>query len=240
MPRLIVYSVMVLLMLALIPPVVAARTRATPSEKLPIHIIQDMDIQAKFKTQTLNRVFADQRSMRPEVVGVVARGETMLDTHLENGVVDGGWAISLPAALDLDLKFVERGQGRFNIYCAPCHGWNGMGNGPVNQRATALMNYADGPPQGTSWTQARNLHDPGWSEQPIGQIYNTVTNGKNSMAGYGSQVSLNDRWAISVYVKALQRSQNASEGDLRRAKADDRMSTTGQDAPVAQRGNPAQ
>ena len=74
MPRLIVYGVMVLLMLALIPPVVAARTRATPSEKRPIHIIQDMDIQAKFQTQSLNRTFADQRSMRPEVVGVVARG----------------------------------------------------------------------------------------------------------------------------------------------------------------------
>ena len=88
MPRLIVYSVMLLLMLALIPPVVAARTRASTSEKRPIHIIQDMDIQAKFKAQTLNPLYADQRSMRPEVVGAVARGETLLDTHLENGVVD--------------------------------------------------------------------------------------------------------------------------------------------------------
>jgi|TARA_B100000900_G_scaffold266064_1_gene227007 mono/diheme cytochrome c family protein len=214
MPRLIVYIVMLLLMLALIPPVVVARTRATTSEKRPIHLIQDMDIQAKFKPQTVNPIFADQRSMRPEVVGTVARGETQLDTHLENGVVDGDWSTTIPLSIDLDIDFMERGQGRFNIYCAPCHGWNGMGNGPVNARATALMDYADGPPQGTSWTQARNLHDPGWSEQPVGQIYNTITNGKNSMAGYGSQVSLNDRWAIAVYVKALQRSQNAVMQDI--------------------------
>lgn len=214
MPRLIVYSVMVLLMVALIPPVVAARTRADESAARPIHIIQDMDIQARYETQTLNPLYADQRSMRPEVVGTVARGETMLDTHLENGVVGGVWADTLPGTLDLDLDFVERGQQRYNIYCAPCHGWNGMGNGPVNERAQDLMNYAEGPPEGTSWTQARNLHDPGWSEQAIGQIYNTITNGKNSMAGYGSQVSLNDRWAIAVYVKALQRSQNATLQDV--------------------------
>lgn len=214
MPRIIIYSVMVLLMLALIPPVVAARVRASPSPNRPIHIIQDMDIQAKFKPQTLNPIYADQRAMRPEVVGAVARGETFLDTHLENGVVDGGWATSLPDAVARDLETVERGRQRYNIYCAPCHGWNGAGNGPVNQRALELMNNADGPPDGTSWTQARNLHDPGWSEQPIGQIYNTITNGKNSMAGYGSQVVVADRWAIALYVKALQRSQNATLQDV--------------------------
>ena len=214
MPRIIIYSVMVLLMLALIPPVVAARVRSSPSPNRPIHIIQDMDIQAKFKAQSVNPLFADQRSMRPEVVGTVARGETLLDTHLENGVVDGAWATTMPTAIELDIDFLDRGQGRYNIYCATCHGWNGMGDGPVNVRATELMDYADGPPDGTTWTQARNLHDPGWSEQPIGQIYNTITNGKNSMAGYGSQISIKDRWAIAVYVKALQRSQNATMQDV--------------------------
>ena len=214
MPRLIVYAVLMLLMLALIPPVVAARIRASPSQKRPIHLVQDMDIQAKFETQTLNPIFADQRSMRPEVVGTVARGETLLDTHLENGVVDGAWATTMPDAIDLSLEIVQRGGERFNIYCAPCHGWDGMGKGPVNERAVDLMNNADGPPQGTSWTQARNLHDDGWSDQPIGQIYNTITNGKNSMAGYGSQIVVSDRWAIALYVKALQRSQNATLQDV--------------------------
>lgn len=214
MPRILVYSVMVLLMLALLPPVIISRIRATPSENRPIHIVQDMDIQPKFKTQTKNPLFADSRSMRPEVVGAVARGETQLDVHYYNGVVDGEWAVSAPDILEINRDYLNRGQERFNIYCAPCHGVDGYGKGIVNQRAMALMNNAEGPADGTSWTQARNLHDPGWSEQPIGQVYNTITNGKNSMAGYEDQVSIRDRWAIAVYVKALQRSQNASLQDV--------------------------
>ena len=214
MPRVIIYTVMVLLMIALVPPVVIARVRSTPSEKRPIHIVQDMDIQPKFKTQVRNPLFADSRAMRPEMVGAVARGETYLDPHLNDGVVDGDWATMLPASIDVDMPLLERGQARFAIYCAPCHGWNGLGNGPVNQRAQELMDNAEGPPDGTIWTQARNLHDPTWSEQPVGQIFNTITNGKNSMAGYASQVPLHDRWAIAAYVKALQRSQNASMQDV--------------------------
>ena len=214
MPKVIIYTVMVLLMVALVPPVVIARVRSTPSEKRPIHIVQDMDIQPKFKTQVPNPLFADSRAMRPEMVGAVARGETYLDPHLNDGVVDGEWATMLPASIDVDMELLKRGQQRFGIYCALCHGWNGLGNGPVNQRAQELMDNAEGPPDGTIWTQARNLHDPTWSEQPVGQIFNTITNGKNSMAGYASQVPLHDRWAIAAYVKALQRSQNASMQDV--------------------------
>ena len=149
-----------------------------------------MDIQPKFKTQTSTRSSPTSGRCGPRSVGAVARGETLLDTHLENGVVDGDWADDdarrdRPRPRDHGARPGER----FNIFCAPCHGWDGMGNGPVNERAIEGMNNAEGPPHGTSWTQARNLHDPGWSEQPIGQIYNTITNGKNSMAGYGSQMS---------------------------------------------------
>ena len=201
-------------MLALVPPVVIARIRATPGPGLPVHIVQDMDIQPKFKAQTVNPLFADSRSMRPEVVGAVARGETYLNTHYNDGVVDGAWATNMPDSIGLTEKFLEYGHVRFNIYCAPCHGWNGFGNGMVNQRAMDLMDNAEGPADGTAWTQARNMHDPGWSEQPIGQIFNTITNGKNSMAGYAAQVPVRDRWAIAAFVKALQRSQNASMQDV--------------------------
>ncbi|MCH2161635.1 MAG: cytochrome c [Phycisphaerales bacterium] len=214
MPRVIVLTVMVLLLVALVPPVVIARVRSTPSEGRPIHIVQDMDIQPKFKTQVMNPLFADSRAMRPELIGAVARGETYLDPHMNDGVVDGKWATPLPGEIELDMDLLNRGQARFAIYCAPCHGWNGMGQGPVNQRAEALMDNAEGPQDGTIWTQARNLHDPTWSEQPIGQVFNTITNGKNSMAGYAAQVPLHDRWAIAAYVKALQRSQNASMQDV--------------------------
>ena len=74
MPRAIVLIVMCLLLLALIPPVVIARVRATPSPNRPVHIVMDMDIQPKFNAQTVNPLFADSRAMRPEVVGTVARG----------------------------------------------------------------------------------------------------------------------------------------------------------------------
>ena len=214
MPRAIVLIVMCLLLLALVPPVVIARIRATPSPARPIHIVQDMDIQPRFNTQTVNPLFADSRAMRPEIIGTVARGETYLDTHLNDGVVDGAWVTTVPDSIELSVKFLEHGQARFNIYCAPCHGWNGFGGGMVNQRAMALMDNAEGPRDGTAWTQVRNIHDPGWSEQPIGQIFNTITNGKNSMAGYAAQIPVRDRWAIAAYAKALQRSQNASMQDV--------------------------
>ena len=107
MPRVIIYTVMVLLMIALVPPVVIARVRSTPSEKRPIHIVQDMDIQPKFKTQVRNPLFADSRAMRPEMVGAVARGETYLDPHLNDGVVDGDWATMLPASIDVCLLYTS-------------------------------------------------------------------------------------------------------------------------------------
>ena len=214
MPRAIVFIVMCLLLLALIPPVVIARARATPSPNRPVHIVQDMDIQPKFKAQTVNPLFADSRAMRPEVVGAVARGETYLNTHFNDGVVDGAWATDVPHSINYTIQFLEFGQARFNIYCAPCHGWNGYGKGMVNKRAMALMDNAEGPVDGTAWTQVRNMHDPGWSEQPIGQIFNTITKGKNAMAGYGAQVPIRDRWAIAAFVKTLQRSQNATMQDV--------------------------
>jgi len=220
MPRTLVFIVMSLLMLALIPPVIIGRIRATPSAQRPIHIVQDMDIQPKFKAQTKNPLFADGRAMRPEVIGAVARGETYLDAHYNEGTLDGKWATNVPAAVGLTKEFIAFGQARFNIYCTPCHGWDGSGQGMVNQRAMELMGNAQGPADSTSWTQARNLHDPTWSEQPIGQIFHTITNGKNSMAGYAAQIPTSDRWAIALYVKALQRSQNANIKDVPADKRD--------------------
>lgn len=214
MPRAIVFVVMVLLMVALIPPVVIGRVRSTPSPNRPVHIVQDMDIQPKFKAQTVNPIFADSRAMRPEVVGAVARGETYLDVNFNDGVMDGKWVTGVPSSIELTAEFIARGQARFNIYCTPCHGWDGSGHGMVNNRAMALMANAEGPADGTAWTQVRNLHDPEWSEQPIGQIFNTMTNGKNAMPPYGAQIPTRDRWAIATYVKALQRSQNANIKDV--------------------------
>jgi len=197
-----------------LPPFIIARVRATPDPNRAVHIFFDMDFQPKFKTQTQNPLFADGRSQRYEVLGAVARGETKLDAHRYEGVVDGKWADTLPAGMEMNETLLKRGQQRFNIYCSVCHGYAGYGDGAVNKRAMELMSNTDGPVYGTSWVQAKSLHDPLVREHPLGMLYSIATNGIRNMAGYGAQIDLEDRWAIAAYVKALQLSQNATMQDV--------------------------
>jgi mono/diheme cytochrome c family protein len=218
-PRIIVYVLMIGGCIALIPPLVFARMRATPSPNRPIHIFWDMDFQPKFKAQAPNPLFADGRAMRPPVQGSVARGESYVDTHMFEGVVDGQWATALPASMKLDQATLERGQQRFNIYCSACHGYAGYGDGAVNQRAMELVSNVNGPVNGTQWVAAKSLHDETTRHQPMGQLFNTVTHGIRNMAGYGAQISVADRWAIVAYVKALQFSQDAGSSGAKVAGA---------------------
>jgi mono/diheme cytochrome c family protein len=218
-PRILVYSLLVAGCLALIPPVVFARMRATPSPNRPIHIFWDMDFQPKFKTQVANPLFADGRAMRPPVAGTVARGEAYADSHMYEGVVDGQWATALPAGVAMDMATLERGQQRFNIYCSACHGYAGFGDGAVNKRAMELVANAAGPVNGTQWVAAKSLHDDTTRHQPVGQLFTTITHGIRNMAGYGSQIPTEDRWAIAAYVKALQLSQDAGSAGAKVADA---------------------
>ena len=218
-PRIIVYVLMIGGCIALIPPLVFARMRATPSPNRPIHIFWDMDFQPKFKAQAPNPLFADGRAMRPPVQGSVARGESYVDTHMYEGVVDGQWATALPTSMKLDQATLERGQQRFNIYCSACHGYAGYGDGAVNQRAMELVSNVNGPVNGTQWVAAKSLHDETTRNQPMGQLFNTITHGIRNMAGYGSQISVADRWAIAAYVKALQFSQDAGSSGAKVAGA---------------------
>ncbi len=215
MPRIFIFVGLILLLCLLLPPAIIARVRSTPNSNLPIHIIQDMAFQSKYKTQAVNPMFADGNTMRPPVTNAVARGETYLDAHLYDGVIDGQWANVLPSQIKMDFATLQRGQERFNIYCSVCHGISGGGNGIVNQRAMELVANTNGPVNGTVWVQAKNLvHDELVTVQPMGQVFNTITYGIRNMAGYGSQVPTEDRWAIAAYVKALQRSQNAQPSDV--------------------------
>ena len=218
-PRILVYSLLVAGCLALIPPVVFARMRATPSPNRPIHIFWDMDFQPKFKTQVANPLFADGRAMRPPVAGTVARGEAYADSHMYEGVVDGQWATALPQGMSMDVATLERGHQRFDIYCSACHGYAGFGDGAVNRRAMELVANAAGPVNGTQWVAAKSLHDDTTRHQPVGQLFNTITHGIRNMAGYGSQIPTEDRWAIAAYVKALQLSQDAGAAGAKVAGA---------------------
>ncbi len=117
----------------------------------------------------------------------------------------------IPAPFAVTAEFMQRGQERFNIYCLPCHGQSGYGDGPVAQRAASLMLTPDAV---TGWAQPQNLHEAKIASRPDGHIFNTITNGVRNMPAYDKQISVADRWAIISYVRALERSQNAQPGDV--------------------------
>ena len=109
---------------------------------------------------------------------------------------------TFPGGIDVDEELLARGRNRFNIYCSACHGYSGNGDGLVNKRALALA--ATGK---ATWTTAKSFHDPVVKDpekNPIGRIFDTITNGRATMGPYRSQIPVADRWAIVAYVKALQ------------------------------------
>lgn len=220
MPKGIIYAALVMTILAMIPPALIARTRSVQTPARRLHLNLDMDLQGKFLPQdpSYPDFWADGRAMRPPVVNTVAREDFDLrsDAHFYNGVVTGSdgkpaWATDYPAKTPVTLQMVQHGQERFNIYCRPCHGYAGYGDGIINARAQQLLNTGAG---GTVWVQPKSIHDPLVRDQSVGQIFNSITNGVRNMAGYASQIPVADRWAIVSYVKALQLSQHASIDDV--------------------------
>jgi mono/diheme cytochrome c family protein len=204
MPRWLQYLVVVVVVLSWVPLVVIMRARHTTSTKPRIHIIQDMANQPKYKSQARNRLFADRRAMRPPVEGTVARGELREDDRLERGMVGDDWVEVIPVPVTTQL--MERGHQRFDIYCSPCHGLAGYGDGMVAKRAEALQ-------EGT-WTPPASFHTELVRSRPVGHLFNTITNGIRNMPAYGPQIPVADRWAIVAYIRALQLSQNAPIEDV--------------------------
>lgn len=207
-PRPLMAFVLLTTVLALVPFAFVAKFRADTSRKPHWHLIPDMDFADTRRTQAGSAVFADGRTERGPVNGTVARGELREDDHLNRGMVDGKWAESFPAEIDLDQRAIERGRDRFAIYCTPCHGQSGDGNGMIHKRAIAVGAGA------TGWVQPSKLTDEGFVKQPHGQLFNTIGHGIRTMPGYKSQITVEDRWKIVLYVRALQRSQNATTDDV--------------------------
>jgi mono/diheme cytochrome c family protein len=192
---------------ALIPFAIAAKARNSSSSEPHFHIFPDMDFQPKAKSDTECDIFPDQRCNRGEIPGTVARGAMHADDTLYRGLEDGQWTTGFPRQLDITEAFVRRGQTRFNIYCTPCHGYDGRGQGAVPQRLQSV---------GAAWA-VRNLVDPAATpaRMPNGQLFNTISNGFNTMMGYAQQIPVTDRWAIVSYVRAMQRAYNATIEDVR-------------------------
>ena len=201
---------------ALIPFAIAAKARNSSSTEGHLHIFPDMDFQPKQKPDTACDLFPDRRCNRGEIPGTVARGSLHADDVFFRGLEDGQWTTGFPqrdadgGKLEVTEAFVRRGQARYNIYCSACHGYDGRGMGPVPARLLSV---------GASWS-VRNLVDPTATpaKMPNGQMFNTISNGFNTMMGYAQQIPHLDRWAIVAYVRAMQRSYNATLEDVRADK----------------------
>lgn len=204
MPRIIKFAGVILAMLALIPILELAKQQVDDSAEPRVSLIPDMDNQSKVKTQRASPLFADGRGMRKAPEGTVAREDLVGDPHLRDGRVGGDWATTFPFAVTDSV--VARGRGRFGIFCAPCHGLAGDGDGIVARRASALM-------EGT-WVPPANLTDQTVRSRPVGHIYNTIRHGIRKMPPYGPQIPVRDRWAIVAYVRALQIAQAGSPDEL--------------------------
>ncbi|NOX56478.1 MAG: c-type cytochrome, partial [Planctomycetes bacterium] len=207
-PRRLAFGTAIVLLLSAIPPLAIAIDRLTPSSTPRVHPVPDMDDQPKLKTQAATLLFADRRTMRAPVPGTVPQSNLKEDDHFYRGQVEGKFADSFPEELGpITMELMERGRKRFNIYCAPCHGLAGDGDGIVSLRALQREDSA-------GWVKPLSLHSDVVRDQPVGKLFNTITNGVRTMPSYATQISPRDRWAIVLYVKALQRSRNGTISDL--------------------------
>ncbi len=188
------------------------RARQQTSRLPRIHFIHDMDHQPKFGPQAENAWYVDGRSMRLPIEGTIARGKLKHDQEYLLGYVtqDGTSAsppirfvAGLPERLPHDDTFLLRGRERFGIHCAPCHGSQGAGDGPVNQAAVSLKEG--------KWVPAMNLLTQMMRDRADGQLFQAISDGVRSMPSYNSQISVRDRWAIVAYVRQLQQTLPVAE-----------------------------
>ena len=200
----------------LIVSVAGLRGRHTPGR--PLQFFPDMVIQSKLKPQSPDGFFANRVSGQLPVAGTAPMGYnipahtafsqmsaeegggapterprlryTEAPDYYDTGKIGDSWGTGIP--IEVTPELMERGRDRFIINCQVCHGGSGAGNGVTSKYGlNGIANY----------------HDEKYLKMADGEIYNTITNGHNSMYGYGANLTVNDRWAIVTYVRSLQRSQ---------------------------------
>jgi mono/diheme cytochrome c family protein len=199
--------------------------RGSKSTAPPLEIFPDMVRQPKVRPQAPLGFFADNRGMRPPVAGTIPMGYQMPRAgappagvgtpdaapgrpyddisfsagtdYMSTGKMGAAWGTRIP--VEVTPQFMERGAERYAINCAICHGATGAGDGIIKQYGMATI---------------VSLVDDRITNMPDGQIFDTITHGRNTMMSYGGQVTVNDRWAIIAYLRALQRSQRATAADV--------------------------
>lgn len=182
--------------------------RGSLSRKTPIEVFPDMDRQAKYKPQAANNFFDDARNDRPVPANTVARGnyhnqkEVFSESYAENSKadtvfltgknLDGSFVQSLP--LPASNELMQLGRDKYEIFCTACHGAAGDGNGVTKPYGILAASY----------------HDDRLRGETDGYLYEVISNGKGLMYGLKDRITPEERWAIVLYTRALQFSQNAS------------------------------
>jgi len=177
-----------------------------PMDVFPEWLFPGMKYQPKLTQQTPSAFFADGRSDRaapehtvPSSFGPAGQPLRDDDALYLGKNPDGTFLPGFPKAVTVDLKLLERGRDRFTIYCSPCHGAVGDGNGVVKKYGMGAV---------------PTYHDDRLRKMADGEIFNTITNGKGQMNPYADKLKAPDRWAVIAYVRALQRAQQGTVADV--------------------------
>jgi mono/diheme cytochrome c family protein len=157
----------------------------------------DMADGARLRPYEPSAFFSDKRSAQDPVPGTVARGDLAVSDVLRTGRENGELVSTFP--FPVTRAVLERGQDRFNIHCAVCHDRAGTGRGMIVRRG---------------FRQPPSYHEPRLREAPVGHFVDVITNGFGAMYAQADRIAPEDRWAIAAYIRALQRSQNATLADV--------------------------
>ncbi len=158
---------------------------------------QDMQNEPKFYPQRGSDLYPDGRSVRPQVGATVARSQLHQNTYFYTGFQNGKEGDGMPFAVN--ERVLARGQEEYNVFCTPCHSRVGNGAGMIVSRGYA---------------PAGNFHTARLEASPLGHFFNVITNGYGAMPDYSAQLNEEERWSVVAYVRALQLSQNAKQGDI--------------------------
>ncbi len=214
-----------ILLLVVLGVIVVAGSRGGWSQKPPLEIFPDMDRQAKVKAQVPSPFFSDGSGARPPVADTVPMGYAIPAApagtagtaaaitpgsiqspygvyssgpeYVSTGKISGFWGDGIP--FPVTPAVMDRGRERYQISCRVCHGGTGAGNGITRSYGFAFV---------------ATLLDDRIRQMPDGEIFNTITHGKNTMMSYGDKITVEDRWAIIAYVRALQISQGTPVAEL--------------------------
>ena len=180
------------------------------SRQPPTELFPDMDRQAKLRPMEPNHFYANGISSQLPPAGTIARSEAIQtangavyrfeDSPFNTGHLAGSTNYVESNPLVVNLELIQRGRERFDIYCAPCHGKSGDGNG-ITKKLNVMPTVA-------------NLHDKRLIEMTDGEIFNTITHGKSTMGAVGPLIPEEDRWAVVAYLRALQLSWLGTKDDL--------------------------